>query len=540
MTLEEVGYHLVEPLDHAVSVDAFLAAFPGASEDGGVFVLDGEHGRRGAACSNATFAFMGAEPIVELRATRADDHDARGGIRLDARRRALARVEVTTRGRADSPSRIVFEDVDPFTTLRSVFERYARIFEAAERAPESNGSPLALPFRAGFVGYFGYECNAFLERLAASRRASPGMPDMAFALHRWVVVSVRSPFGGERQSYLSVLGIGETPAAARADALAVRDRLRRDLRPSTIDRHTHAPRSSQRRRVVEVEEALPRPSYLSRVQEAKSAIEAGDVFEVCLTNAVRASFPRTSAAALFRALRESNPAPFAALLDLEEGAVVSSSPERFLSLDARTRIAQSRPIKGTRARGSTDEEDARLVSELASSEKDLSENAMIVDLTRNDLGRVCRFGTVHAPELYAVESFATVHQLVSTVEGELLEDKDWVDLVKAAFPPGSMTGAPKIEAMRILERLEPVERGVYSGALGWIDLGGGMDLSVVIRTVVLREGVATMSTGGAVVADSDPAAEHDESVAKVRVILETLGSMGTARGRDDPEVESQP
>ncbi|MCW5836146.1 MAG: aminodeoxychorismate synthase component I, partial [Labilithrix sp.] len=276
-----------------------------------------------------------------------------------------------------------------------------------------------------------------------------------------------------------------------------------------------------------VDATLSTAEYVARVARAKRHIDAGDAFEICLTNALRAPLARRHAWALFDELRRSNPAPFAALLDLPEGAVVSSSPERFLSLDARG-IAESRPIKGTRPRGATPADDARLARELATAEKDRAENAMIVDLVRNDLGRVCRFGTVEAPELFVVEPYATVHQLVSTVRGELDAGKGAIDLLRACFPPGSMTGAPKIEAMRILERLEPVERGVYSGALGWIDLGGAMDLSVVIRTVVLEDDVARFSVGGAIVADSDPADEHEETEHKAFALVRALEATAAA------------
>jgi anthranilate/para-aminobenzoate synthase component I len=151
---------------------------------------------------------------------------------------------------------------------------------------------------------------------------------------------------------------------------------------------------------------------------------------------------------------------------------------------------------------------------------------MIVDLVRNDLGKVCRFGTVEVPDLFAVESYATVHQLVSTVRGALLPDKDAIDLIRACFPPGSMTGAPKIEAMTILEHLEPVERGIYAGALGWLDLAGALDLSVVIRTAILRDGTATFSVGGAIVADSDPTLEHEETEHKARALVDAVEKVG--------------
>jgi para-aminobenzoate synthetase component 1 len=204
--------------------------------------------------------------------------------------------------------------------------------------------------------------------------------------------------------------------------------------------------------------------------------------------------------------------------------VVSSSPERFLRLGA-DRVAETRPIKGTRPRGASPAEDAALREDLARSEKDRAENVMIVDLARNDLGRVCRFHSVEVPELMVVEAYASVFQLVSTVRGALRDDVHPLDLVAACMPGGSMTGAPKVEAMRIIERLEPVKRGIYSGALGYLDFSGPLDLAMVIRTVVVQGGRAHLGVGGAVVADSDPGAEYDETMDKARALLAALAQV---------------
>jgi aminodeoxychorismate synthase component I len=366
------------------------------------------------------------------------------------------------------------------------------------RAALASVEPLAgfpFPFSGGLVGYVGYECGQLLERLPNRRRPSLDLPDVAFGVHRWVI--------GTRQ--------GRSWLATRDDPRPILERLRPD---STL---ASAP---SRHRALHA--WLDRDAYLARVAAAKEHILSGDAFEICLTTAFDVPFERGDAWPLFRALRAQNPAPFAAFLDLPEATIISSSPERFLSLDEE-RIAETRPIKGTRPRGASREEDARLREELRTSEKDRAENAMIVDLSRNDLGRVCEVGSITAPDLYAVESYATVHQLVSTVRGKLAADRDAIDLLRAAFPPGSMTGAPKIEAMRILEDLEPVERGPYSGALGWIDASGTMDLSVVIRTVIATSGLARFHAGGAVTADSDPAGEYEEMLHKTHAMRRALG-----------------
>jgi len=341
------------------------------------------------------------------------------------------------------------------------------------------------------------------------------MPDIALFFHDWVLGRCHET----NETWLSIVGRADTPAAARASAEQTRHRLMAQLAIfEPASRHLAIPipvpvLSSSHR---------PRGPYLLDILTAKHHIASGDAFEICLTHHLEAPFsgdPFT----LWQDLRRRSPSPYAAFLDLPEGAVVSSSPERFLSLDA-SRVAESRPIKGTRPRGDTPEEDARLAADLATSSKDRAENAMIVDLVRNDLGRVCRFGSVEAPDLFAVERYATVHQLVSTVRGELAEGRDAVDLLRACFPPGSMTGAPKIEAMSILEQLEPTERGVYSGALGWFDFGGTLDLSVVIRTIVVKDGRAHLHVGGAIVTDSDPEAEHEETMHKAVAMLSALGA----------------
>lgn len=433
--------HLVRRLEARVAPERFRAAFPGTN----VFVLEGDG-----------TTLMGAEPSALVRASRVD-----GG--------------------------------DPFAPLRAHLG-------GCELDPS-----FPFPFRAGLVGYVGYECGQMLERLPCLPRPSLGMPDLAFALHRWVI--------GTRagESWLSIV------ADSRAEAEETRARI--------VARLTAAePVQDARVRSGPVRASLEREAYVERVRRAREHILEGDAFEICLTSAFDVDLGRADAWALFRTLQRDNPAPFAAFLELDEGVVVSSSPERFLSLDAKDRTAETRPIKGTRPRGATPDEDARLAAELATSEKDRAENAMIVDLARNDLGRVCRIGSVQTPVLYAVESYATVHQLVSTVRGELLPEQDAIDLLRACFPPGSMTGAPKIEAMSILERLEPIERGPYAGALGWIDLGGAMDLSVVIRTAVFRDGLARFAAGGAVTADSSPEAEHAEMLAKTTAMRAAMSS----------------
>ena len=241
---------------------------------------------------------------------------------------------------------------------------------------------------------------------------------------------------------------------------------------------------------------------------------------------------------LYRTLRRIDPAPFGAFLRFGDLAVLSSSPERFLAIDPGGRV-EARPIKGTSRRGQTVAEDRRLAAELRADPKSRAEHLTIVDLLRNDLGRVCEFGTVQTPELLRVESYQTVHQLVSTVAGRLRARGRPPQCIRACFPPGSMTGAPKKRTMEIIDELEGEPRGIYSGAIGYLGLGGGCDLSVVIRTIVIEAQSASIGVGGAIVVDSDPQAEYEETQLKGRAAMQAiLGLLRGERGSRPPTLTS--
>ncbi|HEX9016849.1 MAG TPA: aminodeoxychorismate synthase component I, partial [Chloroflexota bacterium] len=247
---------------------------------------------------------------------------------------------------------------------------------------------------------------------------------------------------------------------------------------------------------------------------------AGDIYQVNLSQRLRAPLGTTSWD-LYRSLRRVSPVPYGAYLGLGDFDVVSASPELFLRKDGMR--VETRPIKGTRPRGRTLEEDRRLANDLLASEKDRAENVMIVDLLRNDIGKVCETGSVKVPDLHSLESYATVHHLVSTVVGTLGAGHDAVSLLKACFPGGSITGCPKIRSMEIIDELEPTQRGVYCGSIGFIGFDGSLDTSIAIRTVLVKEGWAYFQVGGAIVADSDPEAEYQETLDKARAVLLALG-----------------
>jgi para-aminobenzoate synthetase component 1 len=279
---------------------------------------------------------------------------------------------------------------------------------------------------------------------------------------------------------------------------------------------------------------LTRDEYLATVRRIKERIAAGDIYQANLTQRLSCTLPQdTTPESIFWRLRRNHPAPFAAFIRRRDDVVVSASPERFLRVDARSdeRYVEAWPVKGTRARGANREEDAAMRAELLTSEKDRAENIMIVDLLRNDLGRVSRYGSIAVEELCALEEHPTLFHLVSKVRGTLRGDVTAGALLRAAFPCGSITGAPKIRAVEIINEMETEPRGLSMGALGYFSFDGSLDLNVAIRTMVIRDSVARFNVGGGIVADSCPALEYEESLIKARALLRALG----ANERQNPE-----
>jgi len=414
-------------------------------------------------------------------------------------------------------SRYSFLAADPVAVART--PEAARDMLRTHRHPPVAGLP---PFQGGIAGYIGYDWGAEQEQVVRppADRLTPDLPDVALALYDWVIAWDHL----EAKAWLITTGNGERSAARTA---WVRDRLL--AQPPAIPDHP-APTPEQPRSNVS------RAEFEAGVARIREYIAAGDVYQVNLSQRFHAPFVG-SALALYRRLRARNPAPFGAYLEYGGAQVASISPERFLRLDAMTRAAEARPIKGTRPRGTTAVTDAGLARELLESEKDRAENVMIVDLLRNDLGKVCRPGSVRVPKLFALEAHPTVHHLVSTVTGELRDGADAFDLLRAAFPGGSVTGAPKIRAMQIIAELERAPRGLYCGAIGYVSATGAMDFNIPIRTIVLRDGSATFHAGAGIVWDSEPAAEYEETLAKARTMIEALTSprkMPRTRGRVHP------
>ena len=389
-------------------------------------------------------------------------------------------------------------------------------------------APPGLPFEfnLGYVGYLGYELKA---ETGGSEVHFSETPDAVLLFADRALVLDHK----DGVAYLLALSAVEDPATERvaeswisrsAGVLLGLTRLPSEddgcVRPRRPVRTALGMTDPSLRPVVELRHG--REAYLKRIDLCLDEIHDGESYEVCLTNTatVRAEIEPLST---YACLRQVSPVPYGALLQLGEVAVLSASPERFLSI-GRDGTAESKPIKGTRPRGSTEEEDRALRDDLKTNVKDRAENLMIVDLLRNDLNVVCEIGSVHVASLFAIETYATVHQLVSTIRGRLRSDISAVDCVRAAFPGGSMTGAPKVRTMEIIDRLEDGPRGVYSGAIGWFSLSGATDLSIVIRTMVASGDRVSFGVGGAIVALSDLDDEFEETVVKSRAMVTALAA----------------
>lgn len=365
---------------------------------------------------------------------------------------------------------------------------------------ERRAVPGDLPFAGGAIGYFSYDLARRFERLPAVAADDLGLPEMAVGIYDWAVVVDHR----ERRCWLAGHADGTVRALLAAPA-------------------RRAPGGVRMRSPLVAN--LDRDEYASAFRRVKHYIREGDCYQVNLARrfSVRAEGDPWG---LYCQLRALNPAPFGAFLSTPHGAVLSVSPERFLKVSGGA--VETRPIKGTRPRGATPAEDRRLAAELQASLKDRAENLMIVDLLRNDLSKACDFGTVDVPALFALETCPTVHHLVSTVTGRLAGGRDALDLLRGCFPGGSITGAPKLRAMEIIEELEPHRRSVYCGAIGYLGYDGGMDTNIAIRTMLFRHHSLHFWAGGGIVADSQLESEYQEILHKGQSFWTLLQQLETA------------
>ena len=446
---------------------------------------------------------------------------------------------------SDRLGRYSFLSGDPAVVVRSKGERTERWTSAAGTWESIAEDPLEFvratllrehaavaipdlpPFQGGAAGYIGYEWGARLERIAPPRFDDLGIPDCMLGWYDWVIAWDHQL----RRAWLISTGLPETgPARSRRAAerqALICALLAGERRPPPSPSRVSARNAAQAASpplypfAAGIRSTFTRSGYCDAVRRVVDYLFAGDIFQANLSHRMQSRLAEPPFD-LYRRLRRHNPAPFAAYLDFGELVVASSSPERFLRVSPDTRVVEARPIKGTRPRGHGPDDDAALRQELIESEKDRAEHIMIVDVLRNDLSRVCRPGSVRVPELFALEQYATVHHLVSTVVGELAPDRDVVDLLRATFPGGSITGAPKIRAMQIIAELEPTGRGGYCGSIGYVSVTGALDTSIVIRTYLVLGEDVYFQVGGGVVADSDPEQEYRETLDKARGLIAAL------------------
>jgi para-aminobenzoate synthetase len=451
--------------------------------------------------------FRNGDYAYWLDSSRSDEPQGRFSI-MGAGSGPLARVAT-----ADVWSRTV--SVRSADSVEVVTSEFLTWLEHDLRGIRTEVPDLPFDFALGWVGYLGYELKAECGGDLVHRSDEPDAI-MLFS-DRALVFDHRTD-----TSYL--LALAEN--GAERPALAWLDEAARRL-DSAAGRQASWP--GRPAPLGELRLRHHPEAYLKLIDLCQEEIAAGETYEVCLTNMAEAAGSLDPWRG-YQFLRRISPAPFGALLRFGEISVLSTSPEQFLRID-RNGIAESKPIKGTRPRGATPREDAALVADLMTSEKDRAENLMIVDLVRNDLGRCAEVNSVEVKDAFAVETYATVHQLVSTVRGQLRADSTAIECVRAVFPAGSMTGAPKIRTMRIIDRLEGGPRGVYSGAIGYFSLSGAAHLSVVIRTAMVTPGRVRYGVGGAITALSEPEQEFEETAVKATPLVALAGADFPERDR---------
>jgi para-aminobenzoate synthetase component 1 len=397
---------------------------------------------------------------------------------------------------------------DPLAVLARLLHTYRLADPAEEPDPDSP------PFQGGMIGYFGYDLAPRLERLPRKAARDSRLPDIRMALYDTAITVDHQTGAVELRAY-DLLGEGTTACGRR-----LRSWSRSLRRGATSSSPISIPR------LEPLVSNLTRETYLDRVRRALEYIAAGDIFQVNLSQRFTAQgIPEPLS--LYLRLKNISPAPYSAFLQWDDLAVISASPESFYQTRGEKLI--TRPIKGTRPRGENAAEDARLFEELSSSAKDRAELTMIVDLERNDLGRICRYGSIRVDDPLTIESFAQVHHLVATVSGSLRLEAGPIEVLRSLFPGGSITGAPKIRAMEIIDELEPTRRSLYTGAIGYFSRGGTSNFNIAIRTLLVEGDRVNYQVGGGIVADSVPETEYHETLHKGRGLRALIEGEGTGR-----------
>ena len=379
------------------------------------------------------------------------------------------------------------------------------------------------PFQGGAVGMLSYDFVRCLEKLPQAAKDDLAVPDLHFFMidrliafdhfkkQSWIIVCP-----GARETVLGYSAV----MRPRDVLLAEAENIVEDIRRRITGEERRGETSEVSTQKVPVSYEIEKERYMDMVTKAKEYIAAGDIFQANLSLRVSAEIGRTDPWKIYSVLRSINPSPFAAYVDFEDYQIVSSSPERLVRVNGR--IVDTRPIAGTRPRGKDPDEDAVMSAELLLNEKERAEHIMLIDLERNDIGKIADYGTVTVDELMITEKYSHVIHIVSNVKGVLADGKDSFNVIRAAFPGGTITGVPKVRCMEIIDEIEPVRRGPYTGSVGYIGFCGNMDLNIIIRTFLIKEGRAYVQAGAGIVADSDPEQEYYESLKKAEALIKTL------------------
>ncbi len=422
------------------------------------------------------FSFIGSEPFLILKSKKNDIE--------------IISDKVTQRLKGN-----------PFEKLRELLNTY--------RVERQN---IPIPFVGGAVGYLGYDLRYFIERLPDISADDINIPDIFFMFYSNVIVFDHL----KNEIFLSANGFPEDKRfrekKAKEDMVRLKGYLASYGRKKPLTARV-------KNKSYCITSNFKREDYISAINKAKEYIKNGDIYQVNLSQRFSCRI-KQEPFAIYERLSGISPSCFSSFFNFGDFHIVSASPERFLRLEKD--LVRTRPMKGTRPRGATHSEDARLRGDLLRSGKDKAELLMIVDLERNDLGRVCKYGSINVKSIRNLEAYATVFQTTADVTGRLKEDKDRIDLIKACFPCGSITGAPKIRAMEIIEELEPTKRNIYTGSIGYMGFDGNMDLNIAIRTILIKDSFAYLQAGGGIVADSTPNLEFDETLTKAKALIAAL------------------
>ncbi len=434
---------------------------------------------------------------------------------------------------AGSTGRYSFIGSDPYLVFQSKGDRI-QIHRGEETVAE-RGNPLAVlkaliqkftlpksgddlpPFFGGAVGYFGYDLVRFLEPIPALAADDLGCPDL-------VVMFVETVLAFDHHE--ETLQIIFTPSPERVQNTPRKILLEEGLHKiGRLEEILRAPVPAETRGAkfnspITPESNLTKDQYVEMIRRCKDYIAAGDIYQANLSQRLSVPFDHDPWP-LYKTLREINPSPFSGFLKMNDLCLVSASPERLVRLQGG--IVETRPIAGTRPRGRTPQEDEGMTLELLANEKERAEHLMLVDLERNDLGKICRYGSVEVNEFMVTEQYSHVIHIVSNVRGRLSPGRDCIDVIRAVFPGGTITGVPKVRCMQIIDELEPVSRGPYTGSFGYISFAGEMDLNIIIRTFIITGGRAYVQVGAGIVADSDPEREYQETLYKAQALITALG-----------------